>query len=95
MSDKKSPEPFFIKRGAPPEIFAGGQTIREWTHKTVGEARFAGAKHVRISWTDELTTPTYALVEGWYEKPEDEGPPRFDDPAVVKAMTVSGSANDH
>ena len=40
------------------------------------EARAGGSTHIRMS-VDNADNPTMALLEGWIDRPADEGEPRW------------------
>jgi hypothetical protein len=71
-------EPIFIKRAAVKDIEASPLSARAWVQKAAAEARLAGAKWLRVSWTPDGETPVKVVVEGWAERPKDEGGPRFE-----------------
>ena len=47
-----------------------------WWRSRGAEARAGGITHIRMS-VDNADNPTMALLEGWIERPADEGEPRW------------------
>lgn len=65
-------EPFYVRQSH--EITT--ETAREWLDNCCEEARQEGANFLRVTF-DNANDPKAGIVEGWKEKPDDQGEPRW------------------
>jgi hypothetical protein len=71
-------EPAFIRRRSFDLIEQGEEAFYKWRAACVEEGRAAGCKHMRLSWLSPTGSSARAyVIEGWLERPESEGEPRF------------------
>ena len=65
-------EPFYIRQIDEKDLPSGAEWSRAWLKDAAREAKSKGA-----GWLRATTCEVIILLEGWKEKPDDEGAPRF------------------
>lgn len=89
-----SEEPIFIRQTFDIERMASPLSRRIWIEETAAEARASGVSFLRVTITDD--DESGLLLEGWRERPEDQGFPRWNIPKTqppADSLTIASAIN--